>query len=65
MKEIIKQADIELKKIKGAMETGLISYDEAKQKAEVPLKVINDEGAKVSKAFGRKPYKITFTSIMR
>jgi hypothetical protein len=65
MKEIIKQADIELKKIKGAMETGLISYDEAKQKAEAPLKVINDESAIVAKKFGRKTFRITFTSIMR
>jgi hypothetical protein len=58
-------AKIKLDEIKILLKTGKIDFDEAKEQAKEPLKALNEEMEKIAKAFGRKHYKIVFTSFMR
>lgn len=56
---------LKLKEIKILLKSGQISFDEAKTRAEEPLKELNERMAKISKKYGRKPREIGFVSIMR
>jgi glutamate formiminotransferase len=65
MTEQVEQADMMIKRIKSDLQFGVYTYEEAKEKAEPFIKVINDEAFKVAKKFGRTHYKLTFNILMR
>jgi hypothetical protein len=48
-----------------ACRLNLISYDEAKKICEVHLKPVNDKISEIAKRFGKKPFKYTFTGLLR
>lgn len=56
---------LKLKEIKILLKSGQISFDEAKQKAEQPLKELNERIAQVAKRYGFKPRAMDFTGMMR
>lgn len=51
--------------IAGACKIGEISYTEAKKLCEPFLKIANDRISEIAKKHGKKPYKVTFTGILR
>lgn len=55
----------ELVKIKMMMESGALSYNEAKIMAEPHLDAINDINRETAKKYGMRPKKITFSQVMR
>jgi hypothetical protein len=65
MMDEIKMAQVEIVKIKMLFNKGKLTYDEAKEKAEPYIKVINDKMYEVAKSFGKKHYKVTFVGLMR
>ena len=62
-----------VKKLEGATDVTVniatdklaVTYDEAKEMAKEPLKVLNEEMKKISDTFGAKHRPVTFTKIMR
>ena len=54
-----------LNEIKFKLHIGIISYDEAKQRAKPLLKIMNDKSIELAKKYNVKPKKITFSSFMR
>lgn len=55
----------QLNEIKFKLHIGIISYDEAKKRAEPLLKIMNDKSIEIAKRLNTKPKKITFSSFMR
>lgn len=54
-----------LDEIKYLLKTAQISYDTAKEQAEIPLKILNKRMEGISKRFGRKHHKVRFITYMR
>lgn len=55
----------QLNEIKFKLHIGIISYDEAKKRAEPLLKIMNDKSIEIAKRLNVKPKKFTFSSFMR
>lgn len=55
----------QLNEIKYKLHIGIISYDEAKSRAEPLLKIMNDKSIEIAKRLNVKPKKFTFSSFMR
>ena len=49
--------------IRFAAAHGGLTYEEAKEKAEKLLKVVNDAGKEIAKRYGRHYHKIRFTDL--
>lgn len=54
-----------LNEIKYKLKIGVISYDEAKQRATPFLNAMNEKSKEIAKRHGVKPKKITFAGFMR
>lgn len=55
----------QLNEIKFKLHIGIISYDEAKKRAEPLLKIMNEKSIEIAKRLNVKPKKFTFSSFMR
>ena len=60
-----REAKEKLDQIKYLLKTAQISFDEAKVRAETPLKELNEGMAEVAKQHGFKGRETSFTSYMR
>lgn len=54
-----------LNEIKYKLKIGVISYDEAKQRAAPLIYAMNEKSKEIAKRHGVKPKKITFAGFMR
>ncbi len=63
MKKIVQKAGEELRNIKNDMNNGIISMNEAKDKAIPYLEIINNEGKLIAKKFGKKYYPLELRDI--
>lgn len=54
-----------IQSIKSDMQSGRISYDQARALAEPILADMNKQAADIAKKFGKKPTKFTFGYVMR
>lgn len=48
-----------------ACKIGEIGYDEAKNICEEHLIIVNNKIKEVAQKYGKRPYKVTFTSLLR
>lgn len=55
----------QIEQIKATYLKGKISYEEAKNKVEALLVIMNEKGAKIAKKFGKNYKKLTFGYIFR
>lgn len=61
----LKKAIEGLRKVKDDLQWGRITYDDAKEKAQPHLDVLNERGAQIAKEHGQRYYPATFTGYMR
>lgn len=59
------QAKDKLEEIKILLRTEQITYEQAKEMAQEPIKTLNEEMEKIAKQFGRKHSKISFGRFIR
>ena len=59
------QARDRLSEIHYLLKVGEIDRDTAEDMAKEPLRVLNEQMEKISKEFGKRHRKVTFTSFMR
>ena len=55
----------QLERIKAEMLNGLLSYDQAKAKAQPILDAMNAHGKAIAKKYGKKFQVFTFAAVMR
>jgi len=60
-----RKAKARLDEIKSLYKTGRVSYDEAKELAFEPLRVLNEEMRRIAKEFGRKHRRVQFVGFVR
>ena len=54
-----------LEEIKMLFKSGQIDYDQAKDMAKEPLKILNEEMEKIARKFGRVHKNVNFINFMR
>ena len=59
------QASERLLEIKHLLNTGGMTYEEAKACAAGPLETLNEEMARISKEYGMRPRRVSFIGFMR
>lgn len=59
------EAKHQLDIIKAEMLHGIITYEQAKAKAQPFLQQINDKAKTIAKKYGKRPVQVTFAGVMR
>lgn len=59
------ESRIKLDEIRHRLNRKELTYDEAKKEAAPHLKKLNEGMARVAKRYGKRHYKVGFTSVMR
>lgn len=54
-----------LERIKARMDTGQITYQQAREEAQPIIDWVNNRAEEVAKKYGKKPIKLDFTYLMR